>query len=109
MIFQVEVLVAKNPAINKVFTNPILAPVRWVLGKIYVFGFMGYCLAPFTFFKDFWSIYGSLYYMGFVVFIGWRIIAPFLMPRLLRRPKSESSSASVNDRADSSKERVKKE
>lgn len=92
-----EVLVAKNPAINKVFTNPTLAPVRWVIGKLYVFCFMGYCLAPFTFFSEFWSIYGSVYYMGFVFFLGWRLVAPFLMPRLIRRSSSKSRAEDSKD------------
>lgn len=96
-----ELLAAKNPAIHKVFNNPTLAPVRWVIGKLYVFCFMGYCLAPFTFFSDFWSIYGSLYYMGFVVFLGWRFVAPLVMTRLVpRSPRNEAPSEPAVDGSD---------
>lgn len=101
-----EVLAAKNPAIHKVFNNPTLAPVRWVIGKLYVFCFMGYCLAPFTFFSDYWSIYGSLYYMGFVVFLGWRFIAPFLLPRLI--PRSSRSEAPSEDKTPEGSDHTKK-
>lgn len=108
LCWQVEVLIAKNTQVRKVFTNPVLAPVRWVIGKLYVFCFMGYCLAPFSFFSDFWAIYRSVYFMGFVFFLGWRLVAPFLMPKLLARSRRSgeggsrteaSSTASVDNAA----------
>lgn len=88
-----EVLGAKNPIVSNLFTNRALAPVRWIIGKLYVFCFMGYCLVPFTFFNDYWEIYRSVYFMGFVFFLGWRLVAPVLMPRLIRRTPRDSSSS----------------
>ena len=69
MRLQMEVLGAKNPIVRNLFTNRALAPVRWIIGKLYVFCFMGYCLVPFTFFNDYWEIYRSVYFMGFVFFL----------------------------------------
>lgn len=90
-----EVVVAKNATIRKLFTNPVLAPTRWVLGKLYVFCFMGYCLAPFSFFSDYWAIYKSVYFMGFVFFLGWRVVAPFVMPKLLGRSRRGTSTSNA--------------
>jgi len=84
----VETLVAKNELLRKVHSNPKLVALRWIIGKVYVFIFMGYCLAPFCFFTDFWQIYQSLYYMGFVFFTGWICLSPFIMPRLIPRKSS---------------------
>lgn len=69
MRLQIEVLGAKNPVIRNLLTNRALAPVRWIIGKLYVFCFMGYCLVPFTFFNDYWEIYRSVYFMGFIFFL----------------------------------------
>lgn len=86
MIFEkdVEILMAKNETVSFLLTDAKLAPLRWLVGKVYVFIFMGYCLAPFALFNHYWIIYGSLYYMGFVFFLGWICIKPVVMPALTR-------------------------
>jgi hypothetical protein len=95
---------AKNAKIGYLLTDSKFSALRWVVGKLYVFGFMGYCLAPFALFSDFWSIYRSLYYMGFVLFLGWICVSPFVMPRLIRssrnRREPQSSPSSVTASSD---------
>ena len=84
--FQMEVLAVKNATMCYLTTDTKLAPLRWIVGKVYVTVFMGYCLVPFAFFNDYWAIYGSVYYIGFVFFLGWLAASPILMPRLIRQP-----------------------
>lgn len=71
--------VSKYPRIvSAINAGPILIFIKFVIKKLYVVIFMGYCLGPFVLLKfhRWWDFYVSLYFSGHIIFAGWPLYAP---------------------------------
>ncbi|KAF9804750.1 hypothetical protein SFRURICE_007653 [Spodoptera frugiperda] len=72
----VEVMLTKTPFYNKMWDNMFLKYSLYIILKTYTIVFMGWSLAPFDAksFSKWWSIYASLYFSGFVLFLPWAFV-----------------------------------
>ncbi|XP_076032555.1 lysophosphatidylcholine acyltransferase 3 protein nessy isoform X1 [Oratosquilla oratoria] len=80
MRFEKDLTLVLNryPRVVQVLNAGPLKYIKFVLLKLYVIIFMGYCLGPFVLLKlhRWWSFYKSLYFSGHLFFAGWPIYAP---------------------------------
>ncbi|XP_037797486.1 lysophospholipid acyltransferase 5-like [Penaeus monodon] len=71
--------VNKYPRIvSAINAGPLVIFIKFVIKKLYVVIFMGYCLGPFVLLKfhRWWDFYVSLYFSGHIIFAGWPLYAP---------------------------------
>lgn len=71
---QMQVLAVKNEMVGYLATDAGLAPVRWLVGKVYVTVLMGFGLVPFVLFNDYWTVYRSFYYCAFALLAGFFLV-----------------------------------
>ncbi|XP_063614624.1 lysophospholipid acyltransferase 5-like [Penaeus indicus] len=71
--------VSKYPRIvSAINAGPLVIFIKFVIKKMYVVIFMGYCLGPFVLLKfhRWWDFYVSLYFSGHIIFAGWPLYSP---------------------------------
>ncbi|XP_034238142.1 lysophospholipid acyltransferase 5 [Thrips palmi] len=81
---EVESLLARNEKAAAFLAKPVVSPIVWILLKLYTFVFMGFCLIPFVLlsFNRYWASYKSLYFSGYIFFLGWHLYAPLVRKAL---------------------------
>ncbi|XP_042872826.1 lysophospholipid acyltransferase 5-like isoform X2 [Penaeus japonicus] len=69
--------VNQYPRLLSVLNAGPLKYIKFVILKLYVVVFMGYCLGPFVLLKlhRWWNFYTSLYFSGHIFFAGWPLYA----------------------------------
>uniref|UniRef100_T1J0V7 Lysophospholipid acyltransferase 5 n=1 Tax=Strigamia maritima TaxID=126957 RepID=T1J0V7_STRMM len=84
-------IIERIPILCKFVHASAMKPIKWIFLKIFVVIFMGYCLVPFVFLKRYkWmQVYGSIYYIGHCIYIGWFILSPFVFKLLKPYFKTE--------------------
>ncbi|XP_026272325.1 lysophospholipid acyltransferase 5 [Frankliniella occidentalis] len=81
---EVESILARNEKATMFLSSPFVSPIVWVILKLYTFIFMGYCLVPFVLlsFNRYWAVYKSVYFSGYLLFLGWHLYAPLVRKAL---------------------------
>jgi len=94
--FQAETLIARNEKVTKLLAHPLIIPLKWIVLKLYTVVFMGYCLVPFVLltYDKYWPVYKSIYFSGYLLFIGWHLYAPLVRRAL--KPERTSSTTNVH-------------
>ncbi|XP_077295986.1 lysophosphatidylcholine acyltransferase 3 protein nessy [Arctopsyche grandis] len=83
-----ENMVDRSHILDGLLNNPLFIVIKFIILKLYVTIFMGYCLIPFTVlsFYKWWPVYQSLYFSGFVLFLPWLFLYKPIL-RLVLKPK----------------------
>ncbi|KAK3863273.1 hypothetical protein Pcinc_018957 [Petrolisthes cinctipes] len=70
--------VKQYPRLVSILNAGPLKYIKFVVLKVYVIVFMGYCLGPFVLLKlhRWWNFYYSLFFSGHLLFAGWPLYAP---------------------------------
>ncbi|XP_046388835.1 lysophospholipid acyltransferase 5 [Ischnura elegans] len=91
-----EYILKQNQKLSQFLETPIVRQVCWVILKIYVTVFMGYCLVPFVFlsYKKWIDMYSSIYFCGHIIYMGWPLYAPLV--RLLLPPINKESKRNAH-------------
>lgn len=79
---------AARPDLEAMLHGPVVGPLVWVLRKVYVIVFMGYCLVPFVLLSAHkWiEVFGSVYWMGHIFFLPWLFVG-HLIVKYVRPPR----------------------
>lgn len=93
---ELEHIIQKLNIYQKLWSNNVAKYVLYVLLKIYTIVFMGWSLVPFDVkvFSKWWSIYASLYFSGFFLFLPWAFVTKPLLINVIKKLK-----LSTNDRS----------
>lgn len=90
-----ESILVKTEFYHRMWSNAAVKYLLYIILKTYTIVFMGWSLAPFDVksFSKWWTIYFSLYFSGFLLFLPWSFVyKPFLIKHLKAsgaRPKTE--------------------
>nr|ATJ44585.1 acetyltransferase 18 [Helicoverpa assulta] len=92
----VEALLTKTEFYHKMWNIPYVKYPLYVILKTYTIVFMGWSLAPFDVksFGKWWSIYTSLYFSGFILFLPWSFVYKPIIVKLLKRNAASHSKTS---------------
>lgn len=92
----IESILQKTNLYPKLWSHNIVKYLLYVILKTYTIVFMGWSLAPFDVksFSKWWTIYSSLYFSGFILFLPWPFLYKPLLIKALKyfgpsRPKDE--------------------
>ncbi|CAB3362394.1 Hypothetical predicted protein [Cloeon dipterum] len=89
---EVELIFAARKDWTEAISKPGVWHVLWVVRKIYLIVFMGYCMVPFVLLKSHkWSVaFSAVYWMGHVFFLPWFFFG-HLVVKALRPPRVKES------------------
>lgn len=93
---QFENIIQKLDLYDRMWSNDVAKCVLYVLLKVYTIVFMGWSLVPFDVkvFSKWWSIYYSLYFSGFILFLPWAFVHKPLILSAIKKFKLHSKDRS---------------
>lgn len=82
---ELENIISRTDIYNKLWQSPAKY-LMYILLKMYTIVFMGWSLAPFDLkvFSKWWSVYYSLYFSGFLIFLPWAFLYKPLVKNAVR-------------------------
>lgn len=93
---ELENIFQKLEIYDRMWCNNVAKYVLYVPLKIYTIVFMGWSLVPFDLkvFSKWWSIYYSLYFSGFLLFLPWSFVYKPLFLIAIKKLKLRSKDRS---------------
>ncbi|XP_049885939.1 lysophospholipid acyltransferase 5 [Pectinophora gossypiella] len=81
-----ESILTKTELYHKMWSNNVAKYVLYAILKTYTIVFMGWSLVPFDVkvFSKWWSIYASLYFSGYLLFVPWGFLYKPMMIKLAK-------------------------
>nr|AIN34694.1 fatty alcohol acetyltransferase [Agrotis segetum] len=81
-----ESMLLKTEFYHKMWNNSIIKYLLYFILKMYTIVFMGWSLAPFDVksFSKWWTVYTSLYFSGFILFVPWSFVYKPLVKKALK-------------------------
>lgn len=104
-----QIVAKRSPLLQAVNNSSALQIPLYIFLKFFQLFMFGYCVVPFVLLSvdRWWQVYSSLYFAGFVFYLGWPFAQPFIKSLLCSpRPKEPRKEEMVKEVEDAGKEKA---